>query len=53
MLDIIQLFWSVDDKLWKYVMSAKENKAGNSLMAPKSQLASAHFKAVKPTRHKG
>ena len=33
--------------------SSKQLTSGNSLMAPKSQLASAHFQAVKPTRHKG
>ena len=32
---------------------SKKLTPGNSLMAPKLQLASAHFKAVKPTRHRG
>ena len=32
---------------------SKQLTPGNSLMTPKSQLASAHFKAVKPMRHKG
>ena len=32
---------------------SKQLTPGNSLMAPKSQLASAHFNVVKATRHKG